>query len=46
MFCSRESTNCLIIQQDEKSTEIYIRPIGDGSSVPIMGLGEMSVKGQ
>ena len=23
IFCSRESTNCLMIQQDEKSTQIY-----------------------
>ena len=33
-----------MIQQDEKSTQIYIRPIWDGSSVPTKGLGKLQIR--
>ena len=46
MFCSRESTIYFMIQQDEKSIQIYIRPIWDGSSASTKGLGNISDKGQ
>ena len=45
VFCSRESTNCLMIQQNEKSTQNYIRPIWDGSTASTKGLGKTSDKG-
>ena len=35
-----------MIQQDEKSTQLYITPIWDGSSVPTKGLRENSDKGE
>ena len=35
-----------MLQQDEKSTQIYIRPIWDGSYAPTKGLEKASVKGQ
>ena len=35
-----------MIQQDEKSTQVYIRPIWDGSSASTKGLGEISDKEQ
>ena len=45
MFCSREPTNYYVmIQQDEKSTQVYIGPIRGGSSVPTEGLGKTSDK--
>ena len=33
--CNFSTNYCLMIQQDEKSTQVYIRPIWDGSSLPI-----------
>ena len=35
-----------MIQQNEKSTETYIRPIWDGSSAPTKGLEKATDKGQ
>ena len=33
-----------MIQQNEKSTHIYIRPIWDGSSEPTKGLGKLQIR--
>ena len=44
MFCSRESTSCLIIQENEKSTHNLVRKIWEKSSVPTKGMGKATDK--